>query len=295
MPELPDVLLYVSALERLLRGATIRQLHIRSPFVLRTFEPDPSNIDGKCIEGFSHRGKRIVWHLEGDRHLVFHPMVAGRFHWKTKDVRPTGKNDLLAVATDCGTLMFTEASSKKRAGLWILCSLDAVNALDPGGLDVLTCTTAEFRERLQSENNTLKRALADPRRFTGIGNAYGDKILHAARLSPLRKTQQLSDEEVVKLHNAVRQCLTEWIERLAKKWGDKFPEKVTAFHPEMAVHGKFDQPCPVCAAPVQRIRYADNECNYCARCQTGGRVLADRSLSRLLKDNWPRNIDELES
>jgi formamidopyrimidine-DNA glycosylase len=222
-------------------------------------------------------------------------MIAGRFHWKMKPTLPTGKNDLLAIATDRGTMMFTEASSKKRAGLWIVNSMAAVDAIDPDGLNVLECQFAEFQQRLCSKNNTLKRALADPRRFSGIGNAYSDEILHAARLSPLRRTQQLTEEETKTLFAAVRSCLREWIARLAKLCGERFPEKVTAFRPEMAVHGRFGKPCPQCKTPVQRIRYSENECNYCARCQTGGKLLADRSLSRLLKDDWPRTIEEWES
>jgi formamidopyrimidine-DNA glycosylase len=305
MPELPDVRLYVAALERLLTGSVLERILIRSPFVLRTVDPPLEQIDGRTIERFFHRGKRIVWQLDGGLHLVFHPMVAGRFHWKQGSdllrggvagrlAPPRGKHDLLALATDRGSMRFTEASQKKRAGLWIVNSLAAVDALDSGGIDPLTCDLAAFRERLFSGNNTLKRALADPRRFCGIGNAYSDEILHRARLSPLRLTRQLADDEVESLRVAARDCLTEWIDRLIAETGDRFPEKVTAFRPGMAVHGKFNQPCPVCQTKVQRIRYADNECNYCPRCQTEGRLLADRSLSRLLKDDWPKSIEELE-
>jgi formamidopyrimidine-DNA glycosylase len=294
MPELPDVKLYVAALTRLLSDATLKKLLLKSPFVLRTIEPDYETLVDRRIEGFSHCGKRIVWHLCGGPFLVFHPMIAGRFHWRTGDRWPRGKNDLMAILTNRGTMMFTEASPKKRAGLWIVSTLEEVMAMDPGGIDLLFADPDDFRHRLLLANNTLKRALTDPTRFCGIGNAYSDEILHRARLSPLQRVNNLSEQEIERLFHSARDCLTEWISRLSDQWGDRFPEKVTAFHREMAVHGRFQLPCPDCGHPVQRIRYAENECNYCAACQTGGRLLADRSLSRLLRDDWPRSIDELE-
>lgn len=294
MPELPDVLLYVNSLTRLLRDQPVRAVSIRSPFVLRTVSPSIDAILNRKIEAFSRRGKRIVWHFEGDLFLVVHLMVAGRLHWRKPNTRPRGKNDLAAFEFEGGTMLLTEASQKKRAGIWCLDSLAQVSALDPGGLDVLSANDDAISQALLRRNNTLKRALADPHRFDGIGNAYSDEILHAARLSPLKRTQQLDDDELARLCAAMRATLRLWIDRLAEQNRDGFPEKVTAFRPEMAVHGKFEKACPVCAAPVQRIRYAENECNYCPRCQVGGRILADRSLSRLLKDDWPRSLDELD-
>ncbi len=295
MPELPDVVLYIESLERLLCGETIRNVRLRSPFVLRTFEPQIEEAIGKSITGFSRRGKRIVWHLQDGPFVVFHPMIAGRFYWKKTGYQTRGKNDLLSIDFDQGVMVLTEASKKKRAGVWVLRSAEEVDSLDPGGVDVRTVPLEQFTAALCSKNNTLKRALADPKRFDGIGNAYGDEILHAARLSPLKRTQHLTDEEIARLHRAARQTLSAWIERLRLETGDKFPERVSAFRPEMAVHGKFKQPCPACGAPVQRIRYAENECNYCPLCQTEGRILSDRSLARLLKDDWPRTLDELEA
>lgn len=294
MPELPDVLLYVTALERKLQGLTIRSIRVRSPSLLKTFRIDLEDCVGRSIVAFSRIGKRVVWHLEGDYFLVFHLMIAGRFHWKKPGVLPRSKNDLAAFGFDDGTMMLTEASQKKRAGLWCFDNEQEARGLDAGGFDVLSADDAELRDTLQRTNNTLKRALADPRRFDGIGNAYSDEILHAARLSPLKRTQSLTDDELNRLVAAMRGTLLEWIERLQSQHRSKFPERVTAFRPEMAVHGKFKEPCPVCEAPVQRIRYANNECNYCPRCQTEDRILADRSLSRLLKDDWPRSLDELE-
>ncbi len=294
MPELPDVLLYVSALQRKLAGQKIRSAVVRSPALLRTYQPALEDCVGRKIESFSRSGKRIVWHLEDELFLVFHLMVAGRFHWKKKSTLPRGKNDLAAFGFDSGTMMLTEASQKKRAGLWCFRSLADAQSLDAGGLDVLSADDPALGQMLTRSNNTLKRALADPKRFDGIGNAYSDEILHAAKLSPLKRTGQLTEEESVRLCRAMRSTLTLWIERLEAQTADRFPERVTAFRPEMAVHGKFKQPCPECGAPVQRIRYADNECNYCPGCQTEGRILADRSLSRLLKDDWPKSLDDLE-
>ena len=294
MPELPDVVLYVESLDRLLRGETIRGVRVRSPFVLRTFSPDIDELVGKEISGFSRRGKRIVWHNARGPFLVVHPMIAGRFHWKKTGYAARGKNDLLAIDFDAGSMLLTEASKKKRAGVWVCESIDEVNAMDPGGLDVLAADFDSFRLRLTDGNRTLKRAISEPTRFDGIGNAYGDEILHAARLSPMKRTSQLCDEEIQRLYDATQSTLTQWIERLRTQNGDAFPEKVTAFRPEMAVHGKYNQRCPICSAPVQRIRYAENECNYCPGCQTEGRILSDRSLARLLKDDWPKTLDDLE-
>ncbi|MEZ6097319.1 MAG: DNA-formamidopyrimidine glycosylase family protein [Pirellulaceae bacterium] len=294
MPELPDVILYVNSLNRLLNGAVIQSCSVRSPFVLRTFSPELEQANGSVIVSFFHIGKRIVWELEPELYLVFHPMIAGRFHWKNKVYRPTGKNDLLAIVTDRGTMVFTEASPKKRAGLWVQPSRSDVSAMDAGGIDVLNCSCDQFSQALMRGNNTLKRALTDPTRFCGIGNAYSDEILHRARLSPLQRTENLKSEQLKCLWKATSECLHEWIDRLAAQNQSAFPEKVTAFRPEMRVHGKYGQACVDCGKKVQRIRYADNECNYCAACQTGGKLLADRSLSRLLKDDWPKSIDDLE-
>jgi formamidopyrimidine-DNA glycosylase len=293
MPELPDVVVYVQSLDRLLAGQTIDDVVVRSPSVLKTFEPSIDSIRGLRIERFSRCGKRVVWHLQDGLFLVFHLMIAGRFHWSPKIKSPTGKNDLLAIQTLSGTMMLTEASSKKRAGLWLLRSLDEVQSMSAGGVDVLHVDFGTFQQRLLAENHTLKRALTDPRLFDGIGNAYSDEILHAAQLSPLKRTLQLNSSEQERLYRAVRETLSHWIDILTCQTGEKFPERVTAFRPEMAVHGKFEKPCPVCQAPIQRIRYADNECNYCPGCQTDRKILADRSLSRLLKDDWPKSLDEL--
>lgn len=294
MPELPDVLLYQTALQRFIVGRELTKLVVRGPFVLRTFEIDIDSLRGLIVEDVSRLGKRLVIEMSDDLFIVVHLMIAGRFHWKKASMLPKGKLDLAAFGFEHGTLMLTEASSQKRAGIWIVRGREAVDQLHRPGLNPLTATFDEFVKVLQRSNNTLKRALADPQRFDGIGNAYSDEILHAARLSPLQLTNNLNEGQCRTLHLACRETLQLWIDRLQQQVGTKFPEKVTAFRPEMAVHGKFDQPCPVCQSPVQRIRYADNECNYCARCQTGGRLLADRSLSRLLKDDWPKTLEELE-
>lgn len=294
MPELPDVLLYVSSLGRLLKGRRLKSAIIRSPSLLKTFRPDLSEFESRRILDFSRCGKRVVWEFEDDMHLVFHLMIAGRFHWKTKKSLPKSKNDLAAFSFDCGTMMLTEASSHKRAGLWCLEGRNSVDALDAGGIDVTIASTQDLRDSLLRSNNTLKRALADPRRFDGIGNAYSDEILWEAQLSPLKRTKQLTDLEINRLIDAMRSTLLEWTQRLQEQTGSKFPENVTAFRPEMVVHGKFGKACMRCEAPVQRIRYANNECNYCPGCQTDGRILADRSLSRLLKDDWPNSLEDLE-
>jgi formamidopyrimidine-DNA glycosylase len=293
MPELPDIVVYVESLRRLLVGQTIDKLIIRSPFMLRTFEPSIDMVTGRKIVDFDRCGKRVVWCLEGQLYLVFHLMIAGRFHWSASHKMPTGKNDLAAIQTPVGTMKVTEASSTKRAGLWLLTSLEAVYALSAGGLDVMQIDVETFERQLRLENRTLKRALTDPRLFDGIGNAYSDEILHAARLSPLKRTEQLDRAEVERLYVGIRETLGKWTKLLREQAKGGFPEHVTAFRPEMAVHGKFGEKCPVCEAPVQRIRYAENECNYCPGCQTDRKILADRSLSRLLKDDWPRSLDEL--
>ena len=298
MPELPDLIVYVDALTRHLANCRVERIIVRSPFVLRSVEPSLDAVFGQSVTTIDRVGKRLVLGFEPDLFLVIHLMIAGRLKWFTRRdgapaKPPSPKLVLAALEFEHGTIIFTEASSKKRASMRMVRGREALRALDPGGIEPLSATREEFRESLARENHTLKRALTDPRLFSGIGNAYSDEILHAARLSPLKLTSSLADEEVLQLLDATRTTLHTWIDRLRKQTGDGFPEKVTAFRAEMAVHGRFRKPCPVCAAPVQRIVYADNECNYCARCQTGGRVLADRSLSRLLKDDWPRSIDDI--
>jgi formamidopyrimidine-DNA glycosylase len=299
MPELPDVEIYCESLARFYQNRRVEQLDVRSPFVVRTFEPDLAAAAGRQILGFSRLGKRIVWEFEGELFLVLHLMIAGRLHRKRPGAKPSGKNDLVAFhfGGDDGpadTLLLTEASPKKRASIHVVAGRAGLAEHNPGGLEVMDATLEEFAARLRCENHTLKRSLASPRLFSGIGNAYSDEILHVARLSPVQLTSRLNDEEIARLFAATRDTFAAWIERLREQVGDGFPEKVTAFHPDMAVHGRFGQPCPVCGAPVQRIRYADNETNYCARCQTGGKVLADRSLSRLLKGDWPSRIEDWE-
>lgn len=303
MPELPDVLLYEQALRARLVGQKLKWLKIRSPSVLRTYQPSVDELVGQNIAHISRSGKRIVWHFSTgtpstELFLVFHLMIAGRFHWKNKLQAPTSKSDLAAFGFELNdspnTLMFTEASTKKRAGLWCLRSIEEVAALNRGGIDVLSSSDAEIVAMLRCHRNTLKRALTDPSRFDGIGNAYSDEILHQAKLSPLRRTDQLDDEEAIRLAHAMRSTLLLWIERIKQQAGDGFPERVTALRADMAVHGKFGANCPICSAPIQRIRYGENECNYCPGCQTQGRILADRSLSRLLRDDWPRRIEDLE-
>ncbi|MFO0896470.1 MAG: DNA-formamidopyrimidine glycosylase family protein [Pirellulales bacterium] len=293
MPELPDITVYLEALERRILGHRLLGVRVQSPFVLRTFEPPLEAAAGRAVRELRRLGKRIAIGLEGDLWLVLHLMIAGRLQWKPPEAKLAGKQNLAAFDFDSGCLVFTEAGPKRRAGLWLVEGEAGIREHDRGGLDVLAAGLPEFAARLRLENHTLKRALADPRLFSGIGNAYSDEILHRARLSPLALSQKVSDEEVEQLFAAVQQVLEEWIDRSRREMGDGFPAHVTAFRPEMAVHGKFREPCPVCGAPVQRIRYADNETNYCPGCQTGGRILADRSLSRLLKDDWPRHLDDL--
>jgi formamidopyrimidine-DNA glycosylase len=295
VPELPDVTLYVEALASHIAGRRLERLTLVSPFVLRSYDPPIAAIDGLVVGAVSRVGKRIVLRFGDDLFLVLHLMIAGRLRWRAAGQKPgIGRKLVLAsFAFPHGTLVFTEASSQKRASITLVRGEGAVRALDPGGLEPLEATLEEFRGALARENHTLKRSLTDPHLFSGIGNAYSDEILHAARLSPLKLTSSLAPDESARLFEATRATLQLWIDRLREQAAGGFPEKVTAFRDDMAVHGRFRLPCPVCGAPVQRIVYAHNECNYCARCQTGGRLLADRSLSRLLRDDWPRDLDEL--
>ena len=294
MPELPDIALYLGALAPRVVGSRLERLRIASPFLLRTPEPPVADLAGRQVVAVRRIGKRIVLAFDGDTFVVLHLMIAGRLHWKPAGAPIPRRAGLAAFDFPNGTLLLTEAGSKHRASLHVVRGREALAAHDRGGLDVLTATLEQFREALVRESHTLKRALTDPRLFDGIGNAYSDEILHAARLSPLRLTTQLTADEVERLFRAVRDTLVTWMERLRTQTGDAFPEKVTAFREGMAVHGRFRKPCPVCGSPVQRIRYAENEVNYCATCQTGGRLLADRSLSRLLKQDWPRSLEEWE-
>ncbi len=293
MPELPDITIYLEALEQRMLGQELEGVRIGSPFILRTFDPPLEAVNGKTVRELRRLGKRIAIGLEGDLWLVLHLMVAGRLHWKPRGARLAGKNNLAAFDFPDGTLLLTEAGSKRRAALYLLHGLESLTQQDPGGLEVLTADRDAFEDVLRRENHTLKRSLTDPHLFSGIGNAYSDEILHRAKLSPLLMSQKLTAEQAKRLWSAAQTVLQEWIDRLREQTAGGFPEKVTAFRPEMAVHGRFGQPCPICGAPVQRIRYADNETNYCPGCQTEGRILADRSLSRLLKDDWPRHLDEL--
>lgn len=294
MPELPDIASYLVALRPRIVGQPLEKIQVKSPFLVRTVEPDLFSLAGEPVEDVSRIGKRIVWHFGGQRFLVFHLMIAGRFHWKRPGVRPTGKNDLAAFAFPGGTLLLTEASKKKRASLHVIQGQAALARFDRGGLEPLVATLAQFRNALTRENHTLKRALADPRLFSGIGNAYSDEILFSAKLSPVTLTSRLSEADLTRLFAAVQSTLQHWTEKLNAEATESFPEKITAFRPEMFVHGKFQEPCRQCGTLIQRIRYAENETNYCPRCQTGGKLLADRSLSRLLKDDWPRTIEEWE-
>jgi formamidopyrimidine-DNA glycosylase len=301
MPELPDLSVYLEALQQRLIGSRLRTIQLLSPFLLRTAMPPLASAFGRRVLGLRRIGKRIVLELEGELFVVLHLMVAGRLHWTPRiegsraRLRSGRRGRALArFEFEGGTLSLTEAGSKRRASLQLLDGEAALRQIDPGGLEVLEASSAQFAERLLSENHTLKRALTDPRLFSGIGNAYSDEILHRARLSPLAMTRRLDVAQIERLFDATRTTLADWTERLRTATGTAFPEGVTAFRPDMAVHGRFRQPCPTCSTPVQRIRYAENETNYCPRCQTEDRILADRSLSRLLKDDWPRSVDELE-
>lgn len=295
MPELPDITIYLEALEPRILGQPLERARITSPSFLRTVDPPLAAVEGRRVAGLRRIGKRIVWEMEGKLFLVFHLMIAGRFKWRPAGAQSPAKVGLGSFDFPTGTLLLTEASPKHRASLHVVAGETALAAHDPGGLDVLAADLETFRARLQSESHTLKRALTDPRLFDGIGNWLSDEILHAAKLSPFQLTGKLQDEEVARLHNATQQTTRQWIERIRAEVGTKFPEKVSAFKEGMAVHGRYKEPCPVCGSPVQRIRYADNEANYCATCQTGGRVLADRSLSRLLKSDWPRSLEDWEA
>jgi formamidopyrimidine-DNA glycosylase len=294
VPELPDVLLYLRALEPRIVEQRVTAVRLASPFLLRSVDPPLSAIEGRRVVGLRRLGKRVVMQVDGELFLVFHLMIAGRFRWKASGSAIPGKVGLLALDFENGTLILTEAGSKRQASLHVVHGEAALAQHDPGGLELMEADLAAFAEVLQRGNHTLKRALTDPHLFSGIGNAYSDEILHSARLSPFKQTGTMSDEEVRRLYEATRLTLAQWTSRLQREAGDEFPEKVTAFRAGMAVHGRYRQPCPDCGAPVQRVVYAANEANYCANCQTGGRLLADRSLSRLLRDDWPRTLEELE-
>lgn len=294
MPELPDIEAYREGLTVKCVGRPMEQLRLLTPFLLRTVEPPIKEFDGVTLQGVSRLGKRLVFEFAGDRFLVLHLMIAGRLRWKKKGAKAPGKIGLAGFDFPDGTVMLTEAGTKRRASLHAVQGRAGLGPFSRGGLEVLTCTAAEFAARLRSENHTLKRSLTDPRLFSGIGNAFSDEILHRARLSPLRLTSKLDDAEAKRLWEGTAGLLGEWTKRLVEEARKEFPDEVTAFRPEFAVHGKYQKPCPVCGTPVQRIRYADNETNYCPECQTEGRLLADRALSRLLKEDWPRSLDELE-
>ena len=294
MPELPDICLYVEHLKRRVEGSRLERVRLASPFLLRSVDPSIEVLEGRRVEGVRRMGKRIVLALDGGFFLVLHLMIAGRLQWKKKGASAKGRMTLAAFDFEGGTLLMTEASKKKRASLHAVRGGNGLAQFDRGGLEVLEAGLPEFRERVRSESHTLKRALTDPGLFSGIGNAYSDEILHRARLSPARRTGALSEEETARLFAACRETLVEWTDRLRLESGEDFPATVTAFRPGMAVHGRFGKPCPVCGSPVQRIVYAENESNYCAMCQTGGRLLADRALSRLLRSDWPRTLEELE-
>lgn len=294
MPELPDVELYLYALRRRLIGQTLEAIRFGNPFVLRTWQTPAEELAGRSVTAISRLGKRVVFELDGDYFIVVHLMIAGRFKWAKRGAKLTGKAAIAAFDFPDATLQLTEQGAKRRASIHLVQGREALGALDPGGIEPLSMSLDEFRSTLTSGRHTLKRALTDPRKFSGIGNAYSDEILHAAKLSPFQLTTNLGEDEVVQLYAAVQTTLREWTDRLVAETGEKFPERVTAFRPEMAVHGKYGQPCPTCATPVQRIAYAENEANYCPECQTGGKLLADRALSRLLRDDWPKTLEELE-
>ena len=294
MPELPDIRLYLHALAPRLRGATLEAVRLGNPFLLRSVEPPLADIAGRGVLGVDRIGKRIVLALDGEYFLVIHLMIAGRFRWLARGAKLPGRIGLAAFDFSTGTLLLTEAGSKRRASLFLVAGAEALEPFRRGGLDVEAASLAEFSRAITRENHTLKRALTDPDILDGIGNAYSDEILHHARMSPLTLTSRLEPSEVARLFAAIRTTLGEWTRRLIEEWGEDFPTKVTAFRPGMSVHGRFREPCPACGSPVQRIRYAENETNYCPTCQTGGRLLADRGMSRLLKADWPRSLAELE-
>jgi formamidopyrimidine-DNA glycosylase len=295
MPELPDIAAYITALESRIVGQPIQQIRLASPFLLRTAQPPLTSVEGRVVCQLRRIGKRIAIAVDGDVWLVLHLMIAGRLHWRALGAKLGGRQNLAALDFPNGSLVLTEAGAKHRASLHVIAGEEALRSMDPGGIDVLTSDLDAFRAALTAENRTLKRALTDPRIVSGIGNAYSDEILHTAQLSPITHTHKLTPQEWERLYMATRQTLTLWIDRFQKDAAASFPEKVTAFRPDMAAHGRFGEPCPRCGEKIQRIRYADHETNYCARCQTGGKVLADRSLSRLLGSDWPRTLDELEA
>ncbi|MGB6131197.1 MAG: DNA-formamidopyrimidine glycosylase family protein [Acidobacteriaceae bacterium] len=295
MPELPDITAYIEALQPRIVGQPIEHIRITSAFLLRTAQPPIADAEGRTVRQLRRIGKRIAFGLDSDLWLVLHLMIAGRLHWRPPGAKLAGRNALAAFDFSQGSLVLTEAGSKRRASLFLFNGEDALLSTDPGGIDVMTCDLPAFRAALTAENRTLKRALTDPRLVSGIGNAYSDEILHAAQLSPVTLTHRLTNPEWQRLFDATRSTLQLWVDRLRSETGSGFPEKVTAFRPEMAVHGRFGQPCPRCGEPIQRIRYADNETDYCPRCQTSGKLLADRGLSRLLREDWPRTLDELEA
>jgi formamidopyrimidine-DNA glycosylase len=294
VPELPDITVYLEALEHRIAGRVLERVEIGGPFLLRTADPPLSAAFGRRVKELRRVGKRIAIGLDNDMWLVLHLMIAGRLHWSQRRKTPDGRRTLAAFDFDSGTLTLTEAGSQKRASLHVVAGEAGLRELDPGGIDVMSIQLGEFRGTLRSANHTLKRALTDPRMFSGIGNAYSDEILHRAKLSPVLLTQKMTDEQVSRLFDATRETMSDWTAKLRQEAGAKFPEKVTAFREGMAVHGRYGQPCPRCGAKVQRIRYASNETNYCARCQTGGKLLADRALNRLLREDWPRTLEELE-
>jgi formamidopyrimidine-DNA glycosylase len=294
MPELPDIVVYIEALEQRILDRRLERMQIASPFLLRSIDPPAVSVNGRTVRTLRRIGKRIAIGFDNNTWLVLHLMIAGRLHWVTKKVKPDGRRTLAAFEFDAGTLTLTEAGSQKRASLHVVADEAGLAALDPGGIDVLSATPSAFAARLTAANHTLKRALTDPRLFSGIGNAYSDEILHRAGLSPILLTQKMKPEQIEHLLHATRATLIDWTDRLRAEAGDKFPENVTAFREEMAVHGRYGMPCPRCGTKVQRIRYASNETNYCAVCQTGGKLLADRALSRLLREDWPRTMEELE-
>jgi formamidopyrimidine-DNA glycosylase len=294
LPELPDVTVYVEAIASRALGKPLLGIRLGNPFVLRTFSPSPRELSGAKLTGVSRLGKRVVLELEEERFVVIHLMIAGRLHWKEPSAKLAGKNNLAAFDFDTGTLTLTEAGTKRRASMHIVLGRAALEELQAGGVEITDCDAVTFHEALGRENHTLKRSLTDPRIFSGIGNAYSDEILHRAKLSPVKLTSKLTREESSTLFEATRAILNEWTARLREQAKGQFPERVTAFRPEMAVHGRYRKPCPVCGSPVQRIAHAENETNYCATCQTGGKLLADRALSRLLRGDWPRSLDEME-
>lgn len=295
MPELPDIAAYLSALESRILDQPIERIRLASPFLLRTIQPPLSDVEGRTVRALRRIGKRIAIGVDGDLWLVLHLMIAGRLHWRARSAKLGGRQNLAAFDFPHGSLVLTEAGAKRRASLHLVKGEDGLNSIDPGGVDVFTIDLDTFRSVLGSENHTLKRVLTDPRLLSGIGNAYSDEILHAAQLSPIALTQKLKPEEWQRLFQATKETLQLWIDRLRAEAKQRFPENVTAFRDDMAVHGRFGRPCPRCGEPVQRIRYADNETNYCAQCQTGGNILADRSLSRLLGSDWPRTLEEMEA